>query len=135
MKSLRLWLPILLCIAACNRHPNAAGVEGNVSFNGKPVERGTVELHPIDGTVGPMVGGVIEKGTFRIPVEKGPIVGGTYCVRILGMEKTGEKQVNRDRPNETSDVYANVIPAEYNNQSKLKAVISYDQPNRLDYSL
>jgi hypothetical protein len=122
-------------VVACSGHSGRAGVEGDVSFNGKPVERGMVELHPIDGATGPMVGGVIEQGKFRIPAEKGPVIGGAYKVRIVGMEKTGQKQVNRDRPNEISDVYRNVIPAEYNSQSKLKVVISEDQPNRLDYAL
>ena len=135
MGPLCLLLPILLCVVACDRCPDRAGVEGSVSLDSKSVERGTFELHPIDGTVGPMVGGVIEQGRFRISAEKGPAIGSAYRVRIVGMEKTGQKQVNRDRPSEISDVYRNVIPAEYNSQSKLTVVISKDQPNRLDYAL
>ena len=135
MKSLCLFLLVLGCLTGCNRHPDRASVEGTVSFQGQLVERGTVELHPLDGTTGPMVGSVIENGRFRIPAEKGPLVGGTYRVRILGMKKTGQKQVNRDRSNAASDIYVNVIPVEYNSQSKLTVVVSEDEPNRLEYAL
>ena len=135
VKAASVGLLILALSAGCGKHLNCASVEGNVSIRGKPVERGGVELWPIDGTAGPMVGGAIEEGKFRIPAKKGPLVGGTYRVRIVGMEKTGKKQVDKDRPDRPVDVYRNVIPPEYNRQSKLKVVISEDQPNRLDYAL
>ena len=128
-------LSILACAAGCGGSGGQVGVVGTVSFNGKPVERGTVTLHPIQDTVGPMVGGVIENGAYEIPAEKGPVVGGVYRVRIVGSKKTGQMQSDRDRPNATTEVYVSVIPAEFNSKSKLEAVITNDRPNRLDYAL
>ena len=56
----------LAACAGCGK--GLATVEGNVTFDGQPVEKGTIVFEPADG-VGPTGGGAIENGKYRITVE------------------------------------------------------------------
>jgi hypothetical protein len=53
---------------------------GEVTYDGKPLETGTIELIPIDGTPGPSTGGAITNGQYDVPQNIGPRTGGTYQV-------------------------------------------------------
>src|SRR5438876_9410259 len=68
---------------------NLATVEGNVTFDGQPVEKGSIIFEPADG-VGPVAGGTIENGKYRLNWEEG-LVPGKMIVRISAVRPTGRK--------------------------------------------
>jgi hypothetical protein len=130
--------PIGLCLlASCGSCSDHARVGGTASYDGKPIELGTIERTPADGTKGPATGSTIHGGQWAIAAEKGPLRGGTYLVRITGMKNTGKTYVNRDRPKQPpADVMTNCIPATYNAASTRKITIPADAAEtRFDFDL
>lgn len=132
-----LFLLTTLCLAGCGGGGSdfdRAEVGGKVTVNGEPLEEGTIEFLPTGETPGPSVGGVIEKGEYEIPSEKGPAVG-THQVKIEAMRKTGRK-VMGGPPGEESliDERKPFIPANYNSQTTLTADIQSDT-NQADFEL
>jgi len=133
---LNLLLMTVVFLIGCGSSTDRVPVSGVASYDGEPIENGTVELIPTDGTSGPATGSVIRGGRWEIAADKGPMSGGTYLVRITGVRKTGRKFVDRDRPNQTFDVFSNYIPVGYNAQSTLKITISPDsRQNSIDFVL
>jgi len=63
-------------------------VEGMVTWDGSPVETGTISFMPADGK-GPTVGGELKDGSYRIKVQKEAALG-TKTVSITGIRKTGK---------------------------------------------
>ena len=113
-------------LMGCGSGFDRAKVGGTVSYGGKPVETGSIELTPTDGTKGPATGSVIIGGQWEIAADKGPLVGGTYLVRITGTRKTGRTvAVPRGLPGQSpAEEVENYIPAAYNSGSTLKIRIS-----------
>src|SRR5437868_4187675 len=128
-----VWLLLILSVGCNSSSSSRTGVQGKVSYQGKVVEKGQIEFYPTSGTTGPMVGSEIEQGNFHIGSEKGPFVGGTYQVRIVGFRKTGTKVASKDRPqDDPGDLYENFVPETFNSKSELKVSISGQDPNQLD---
>lgn len=96
---------ILICIL-CAVSPAIIGcgnglarVEGIVTFNGEPVNRGMINLEPIDGK-GQVVGAAVEGGTYRIdnvlPGEKIVRISAVYVVKISKESDGGEVEICDD---------------------------------------
>lgn len=64
----------LLAVAGCG---SSTGASGNVTYDGRPVERGAISFLPADGR-GPTAGGEIRDGRYRVD-DLGP---GTKIVQI-----------------------------------------------------
>ncbi len=74
--------------------PAAAGdslatVQGTVTFDGEPVQQGSIAFEPADG-VGPVAGGMIEGGKYVLAGEAG-VTPGKKIVRITATRSTGKK--------------------------------------------
>lgn len=110
-----------LAVIGCSSKPTTMRVWGDVSFEGKAIESGNIELLPIDGTEGPNVGGVVKDGAYEIPAEVGPLAEGTYRVEIRAYRNTG--RVQRTPRGEMPEREA-VLPAEYNIRSTLRVKIN-----------
>jgi hypothetical protein len=67
-----------------------AEVRGKVTFEGVPVESGSIAFAPIEGTKGPSVGGAIKGGEYHIRRGEGP-VSGPHRVMILGTRQPDAK--------------------------------------------
>ena len=76
-----------------------ARVEGIVTFNGEPVNRGMINLEPIDGK-GQVVGAAVKGGTYRIdnvlPGEKIVRISAVYVVKISKESDGGEVEICDD---------------------------------------
>jgi hypothetical protein len=58
--------PVVCSLALLLGCGQSGGLTGSVSYNGQPVERGSIAFSPVDGK-GPVFGGKIENGKFDIP--------------------------------------------------------------------
>ena len=126
MKSVRILIAVLtVLVAGCNSGPRLLRVFGAVSFEDKPIEKGTIEFIPVDGTSGPSFGGSIKEGRYEVAAAHGAREGGAYQVRITALKKSGKTVPNIFRsggpPLELED---NFIPPKYNCKSTLKVVVT-----------
>ena len=109
-------------------------VEGSVTYDGQPIEKGIINFESADGQV-QRSGAAIENGKYRIA----NISPGKKIVRIEGQRKTGRKvQLKVPRgvvaPSKPVDEYLDIVPAVYNKQSTLTAEVE-SGTNQLDYAL
>ena len=98
---------------------NLATVQGNVTFDGQPVEQGSIVFEPADG-VGQVAGGTIQNGKYLLASEGG-VVPGKMIVRISAVKATGRKvKAGPPAPPGTMvDEVSQFIPAIYNENSTL----------------
>ena len=110
-------------------------VEGQVTWQGQPVEEGTIVFEPADGQ-GPSAGGKIQNGQYRLSGPAG-VQPGEKIVRITAARKTGRKlEAGPPSPPGTwIEEVESYIPTEYNSQSKLRCTIPPGKSSRQDFAL
>jgi hypothetical protein len=128
---------VLAALLGCSREagPHTMRVWGDVSFDGKPVEDGTITFESADGS--PPAQGPIKAGHYDLPAESGPVAGKTYVVRFSAMVKTGKtvRNVMGDGA-PTMDVLAESLPAAFNTQSTVKKTIAPEpEKNQMNFKL
>ena len=101
--------------------PDRGAVTGTVSFEGKPIDQGSILFVPVAGKAGSSSGAAITDGKFSIPQEKGPVVG-LNRVEVHWPRKTGrKKEVGSPAPPGTMiDEVEEAIPATFNTSSTLE---------------
>jgi len=114
-----------LVFSGCNKADplNRQEVSGKVTLNGEPLAHGTIEFSPVEDGI--MSGASIESGTFSIPKEKG-LSPGAYIVRISAANADEEPVA---LPGESNKIAPELIPAEYNADSKLSFTVEAGAPN------
>jgi hypothetical protein len=125
-----------LC-CGCGTSSKPVRLHGEVSFNGRPVEKGKVDFLPVDGTAGGAASAGILNGRYEFPPQTGLLSTGVYAVRVIGLRKTGRTEPNRvDRGGPPIEVQENFIPPMYNVNSTLKVCIA-DLPDKdkVDFQL
>jgi len=105
-----------------------AKVEGEVKFDGKPIEKGNILFLPSDGK-GPTAGGDIANGRFSVLVAPGPKRIEVHWPKVVGKRKQFDTP---DSP--TLDVVEELIPLAYNVRSTLTENIEAPQ-TRVDLDL
>ncbi len=123
---------ILSVVGGCGSKP--LHVEGNVTFDGKPLSEGAISFEPASGP-GRDFGGVIKDGKYQIASPPG-MTGGPMVVRIRGAIKTG-KQIPAGSPAPPGTMVDEVfpIPARYNDKSTLKADLQPGKNNQCNFEL
>lgn len=129
----RRLLPVLLlplCIGCSNADKPSprAGVEGEVTWNGRAVDEGIVLFIPtatVNGKNQPPVPAKISDGQYSLPATEGPIVGPNR-VEIRATRKTGKKTpepteaMKRFDPTLKSvELVEQYLPPQFNNSSTL----------------
>jgi hypothetical protein len=120
--------------------PPRVEISGLVTLNGKPLESGSIAFIPDAGVVGPMAGGEIKDGAYRIASTDGPTIG-SHKVEIRAWRETGKVPVTgiagaTGGPSAGGTV-ANMemyIPAEYNTKSNLQISVERGE-NHHDFDL
>ncbi len=138
--ALLVWVAgILLLVAGCggsdSNTEGLAAVEGEITFDGQPLERGTVLFIPVGGA-GRKTGGTIESGWYYIPETKGPNLG-KYRVEVYSYGPgagVGEDQGLAEEGEEGQGSVKQRIPTAYNKKSTLQVEITAGT-NRHDFSL
>lgn len=120
---------VLLAVGCGESRPPTYPTSGQVSFNGVPVEDGTVTFLPIEGTPGSNVAAAIAQGAYATTAEAGLAVG-SYRVEIDGFRKTGRTVRDLASPDrrlaeppliEERVMY---LPPKFNTQSELSVEVS-----------
>src|SRR5690606_10084613 len=95
-------------------------VSGAVTFDGQPVEEGTINFIPTGDTTGPSASAKIVNGRYELLPEAGAVVGRNR-VEIQASRATGEKIESGppSPPGTMVDVVEPYIPAKYNRSSEL----------------
>ena len=136
MRQALVWPTILLMLVlvGCSRS-STRRVWGEVSYKGVPIQEGSIEFLPIEGTGGPSVGAPVQVGAYNVPAAKGPVANGTYLVKLVAVRDTGRYPPG-PRYSKSMTIREDIIPEEYNVKSKLRVKIdSASEGTRLDFHL
>lgn len=130
---------LLMCFAGCGGSsdgPPRVPVEGEVTFHGQPVEKGSILFIPTGGTSGPRTGTAIESGRYALAGDRGPVIG------TLRVEIRADRDFGYDitEPTETVKHIGepfpdNEIPTEYNDESILMVTTSETGDNTFHFHL
>lgn len=120
-----IWLnfvTLILCVVGCEESgPERAAIEGNVTFNGQELKKGSITFFPIQGTQGVTAGCRIENGYYRLDAKKGPTLGKNR-VEVNACAKSGRKEYKSfgDPTSGLRDEVVEIIPKKYNVHSTLE---------------
>ena len=116
--------------SGCGDRSGRQAIEGTVSLDGKPLEKGQISFRPQQGTASPSAGGKITSGKFSIAPERG-LLPGKFRVEITASRPTGEKAV-APITGKMVTIQQQYLPAKYNEQSQLEASVGSGGPNRFE---
>lgn len=112
-------------------------VEGNVTIDGAPLQKGLISFIPLAPTAGPKVSGVVTHGKYFIEADSGPCQG-KFLVKIETMPHEIEAlaagkapwaaahQANEQRP---------TIAPKYNQKSQLQVEVLPSDENRFNFEV
>jgi hypothetical protein len=137
-------LLVLLALAALAPAGCGAGggsaresVSGTVTFDGQPLQRGTIEFQPASQTEGALATGAVTDGRFEIPRGEGPTPG-NYGVAIYNAGDAPPPLAPGELPGPpkfNTKHRAADVPPRYNTQSELTAEVKAGGPNRYTFDL
>ncbi len=132
----RIGLIVLLCaclvLAGCGQKYSGDKrfpLSGKVTFNGEPVDLGSISFIPLE-TSHRVSGGTITEGAYSVPEAHGANAG-KHRVEIRWQKKTGKKIT---QPYGEDDVRAEGLPPEFHTDSTLTAEVSASQTS-FDFDL
>ena len=115
-----LLLAMSIGLTGCGgpKPPPTAIVSGSITLDGAPLEEGSITFVPSDGN-GATAGAPIVGGNYSATVPLGPKRVEIRAPKVVGSRKTYDTP---DSP--TIDIIEELIPAEYNNDSKLTTTVT-----------
>ena len=130
---------IFVVVLGCNSRPATVALQGEVTYDGRPVDKGQVVLEPIENTSGASSVATIANGRYETHPKWGLLPNGVYLVRITAYRKTGKteriRQIEGNSPADR-EIEENFIPATYNSQSTLTIrVADLPDKNKVDFHL
>jgi hypothetical protein len=131
----RLALLALLSGTACGEPSDKLPrepVRGTVTFDGKPLESGTVVFLPASVQGQTQSGGMIQHGVYDIPRREGPVPG-VYTVVITAA--AGNAAAPAGAPGKELPIPKQPIPARYNTKSDLKVEVKQGGDNQFNFDL
>lgn len=122
----------LVLWAGCNsKSPTGRyTVSGAVTFQGKPLEQGTIEFASESG--GAASGTMITGGVYKVPERQG-LRPGSYQVRIYSSDATAGP--TPEFPGQATKVAKERIPAQYNSKSTLTAKVQEGKANQFNFDI
>ena len=93
----------------CSSGPATGDVSGTVTYDGKPIEHGSIAFYPENGN-GPSTGGAIADGKYS--VSKVPV--GVMKVRISGAKDIKEHKMSYDEKAPPVITASELLPPKYN---------------------
>jgi hypothetical protein len=125
----------MLCFLGCaDSGPLTAEVSGTVRLDGRPIEEGSIQFIPVEGSKGPSAGGVIQDGKYHIPRKKGVTVG-TNRVELRAFKNAGTKiQDPTAPPGVRTEARVQAFPPEFNDRSTVVKEIQAGS-NAIDFDV
>lgn len=123
-------LRLLLCtitLVGCSRS-NLATVTGSVTVDGEPAKVGAISFFAVDGQ-SPTAGAPIVDGKFKAQVSPG-----LCTVQIRVSKIVGKKKIYDTPDSPVREVWAEVLPPKYNDDSQLQLEVK-PGANTRDYHL
>lgn len=108
------------------------GLQGSVTFQGAPLKVGTIELSNDDQTQ--VTGATIADGSYSVPAAMG-LKPGIYRVKISSVEDAPVDTSAPPGPETMNVVGKELIPAEFNVQTKLTAEVTEGGSNTFDFTI
>jgi hypothetical protein len=122
-------------VAGCSRPeysgPKRFPLSGKVTYDGEPIDVGSISFLPIDGGSQRVSGGYIFDGEYTVPEAQGANAG-KHRVEIRWQKLTGKKI--RERSEDLTEQRVEGLPPKYHKDSILTADVSPTQ-TRFDFDL
>lgn len=109
-------------------------VSGTVTFQGKPLDQGSIEFAPVDPLGKTKAGASITEGRYSIETDQG-LAPGTYIVRIFSSEGGAGAAKDAMPGTRPTAIPRERIPAVYNVNSRLQCEVSQSGENVHDFTL
>jgi hypothetical protein len=131
------YLIVMAMCGGCGVSSKPVRLQGEVSFAGRPIEKGKIDFVPADGTPGGAISAAILAGRYEVPPQTGLLPTGVYTARVIGLRRTGKTEPNRiERGGPPIEVEENFIPATCNVNSTLKVrVADLPDKNKVDFHI
>jgi hypothetical protein len=124
---------LVLAWAGCGQNTGGRlAISGRVTFRGAPLEKGVIEFISADGRH--QSGGTVATGIYSVPAAKG-LPPGKYTVRISAVQESGPAPTGPPGPESMSQPAQDLIPPEYNVQSRLTAEVTAGGRNHFEFDL
>jgi hypothetical protein len=125
-------LLVVVFIAGCNAGNGRLPVSGSVTLKGAPLKEGVIEF----SSTGILTGASIVDGKYEIPADQG-LSPGDYRVSITaGDGKTPiDSPDGIPGPTGANIVSKDLVPPEYNVNSKIIVSVEKSGPNKFDYNI
>jgi hypothetical protein len=123
--------PLVGCSAKPYEGKPRIPLTGKVTYDGKPIDGGTISFIPTDES-NRVSGGPLIQGAYSVPEAKGAN-SGSYRVEVRWPQPTGKKYKDPDTL-ETYSEQKESMPKKYNTQSELTADVS-ETKNQFDFDL
>lgn len=125
----------LLCALAGCGQTNPLGrkaISGSVTLDGQPLEKGAIELHPIEGGV--QSGELIAGGKYSMSTAKGPAVG-KYRVVIYDTYETPPLPPGHMPGDTLPPAPKPKVPPDWNSKSKQTIEVKPEGPFKFDFDI
>jgi hypothetical protein len=115
-------------------------VSGTVTFDGQPLAEGRIQFEPASAEARTPAGGEIKDGQYSIPRHQGPTPGDYRIMITSSAARTppADKSPGAEPPKGVTKKQApavELIPKEYNSQTKLTAKVEAGKSNSFEFPL
>ena len=107
-------------------------LSGRVTYDGEPIDLGSISFLPIDGGQQRVSGGYIENGVYSVPEAQGANAG-KYRIEIRWQKATGKK-IRDPQSAEMIDQRFEGLPPKFHKVSELTVDVSEKQ-TKFDFDL
>lgn len=105
---------VYLCLTGCGSQNGLTEVGGVITYDGKPVQKGTISFLPADGN-GPTAAAIVTDGRYSVRVAPGK-----KQVRIEGFKVLGQRRLHVEDPTSPMvDIQEQILPEHCNTKSDL----------------
>jgi hypothetical protein len=127
---------IVAALIGCTRQEYSGAkrypLSGRVTYDGQPIDLGSISFLPMNDGEQRVSGGYIENGAYSVPEAQGANAG-KYRVEIRWQKSTG-KQIKDPHGEELTEQRVEGLPPKYHKDSELTAEVSGGR-TRFDFDL
>lgn len=135
---LSLALVVSFVVGCSDKDGGRMEVTGSVKYKTGPIKDGTISFEPLEGQP-TRATALVVAGEFTIPRPSG-LVPGRYLIRVsAGDGKTAVNPIDPDQPpgpgGGTNIISKELIPADWNVNSKQERTVAKGGPNRFEFEI